>query len=218
VNMVEKDEARELIAMVSNIQIGMIIELNMATNVVKTSDWWLDSSATVHVCNNKSWFKTYEELKKHEEVLMDNYNSAKVLGKGTIELNFTSGQKLSLVNVFHVHEIKKNLVSASLLSKKGLKIVLEFDKVIVTKSGVFVGICYSCDDMFKLSINEINVISAYMVGYISLLWHARLGHLNYRYLKYICKHGHISYQHNNNNNNKYEVRIQAKMTRSLFLK
>jgi hypothetical protein len=38
VNMVEKDEVRELVAMISNIQIGMITELNMATNVVKTSD------------------------------------------------------------------------------------------------------------------------------------------------------------------------------------
>jgi len=62
------DEVKELVVMVSNIQIGMITELNMATNVVKTSDWWLDSSATVHVCNNKAWFKTYEELKKPEEV------------------------------------------------------------------------------------------------------------------------------------------------------
>ena len=62
--MVEKDEVRELVAMVSNIQIGMITKLNIASNVVKTSDWWLDSGATVHVCNNKAWFKTYEELKK----------------------------------------------------------------------------------------------------------------------------------------------------------
>jgi len=53
-NMIEKDEVRELVAMVSNIQIGMITKLNMATNVVKTSDWWLDSGATVHVCNNKA--------------------------------------------------------------------------------------------------------------------------------------------------------------------
>jgi ethanolamine utilization protein EutP (predicted NTPase) len=52
--MIEKDEVRELVAMVSNIQIGMITKLNMATNVVKTSDWWLDSGATVHVCNNKA--------------------------------------------------------------------------------------------------------------------------------------------------------------------
>jgi hypothetical protein len=35
--MVENDEVRELIVMVSNIQIGMITKLNMATNVANTS-------------------------------------------------------------------------------------------------------------------------------------------------------------------------------------
>jgi len=80
--------------MVSNIQIRMIIELNMTTNVVKTSDWWLYSGAIVHVCNNKAWFKTYEELKKPEEVLMGNHNFPKVLRKGTIELYYTSGKKI----------------------------------------------------------------------------------------------------------------------------
>ena len=91
--MVEKDKVEELVVMVSNIQIGMIIELNMTTNVVKTSDWWLYSGAIIHVCNNKAWFKTNEELKKPEEVLMGNYNFPKVLRKGIIELYFTSRKK-----------------------------------------------------------------------------------------------------------------------------
>jgi hypothetical protein len=60
-------------------------------------------------------------------------------------------------------KLEKNLASTNLLSKKGFKIVLEYDKVIVTKSGVFVGKSYSCDDMFKLNINEINCVSDYMV-------------------------------------------------------
>ena len=79
---------------------------------------------------------------------------------------------------------------------------------------MFVEKGYSCYDMFKFSINEINVIFAYMVESTSLLWHARLRHLNYRYLKYMCKHGYISYQHDNNN--KCEVCIQAKMTKKFF--
>ena len=131
----------------------MITKLNMVTSAMKTSNWWLDSGATIHTCKNKAWFKTYEELKKPKEVLMVNHNSAKVLGKKTIELYFTSGQKLSLLNAFHVPKIRKNLVSASLLSNKEFKIVLESDKVIVTKSEMFVGKGYSCDDMFKFSIN-----------------------------------------------------------------
>jgi hypothetical protein len=99
---------------------------------------------------------------------MGNHNSAKVLGKRTIEFYFTFRKKISLVNMFHVSEIrKKNLVFVGLISKKWFKIVLEFDKVIVTKSWMFVRKCYSCDDMFKFSIDEINVISAYMVESIS---------------------------------------------------
>jgi hypothetical protein len=169
VNMVEKDKVKELVVMVSNIQIGMITKLNMTTNVVKISDWWLYSSAIVYICNNKAWFKTYEELKKAEEVLMGNHNFSKVLRKETIELYFTSEKKLSLINVFHVPEISKNLVPASLLSKKGFKIVLVSDKVIVTKSEMFMRNDYSCNDMFKFSINEINVISAYIVKFTSFL-------------------------------------------------
>ena len=46
------------------IAIGMIIELNMTTSLVKTSDWWMNSREIVHVYNNKSWLKTYKELKK----------------------------------------------------------------------------------------------------------------------------------------------------------
>ena len=52
---------------------------------------------------------------------MDDHNYAKVLGKGTIELYFTFRHKLSLVNVFFIPKIRKNLVSANLLSKKETK-------------------------------------------------------------------------------------------------
>jgi hypothetical protein len=82
---------------------------------------------------------------------MGNHNSAKVLGKWTIELYFISRKNLSLVNVFHVLKIrkkKKNLVSTSLLNKKGFKIILESDKVIVTKSWMFMRKGYSCNGMF----------------------------------------------------------------------
>ena len=164
--MVEKEE-KELVAMVT--------ELNMAT-ASTISDWFLDSSATVHVCNDKALFSSYNELETPEEVLMENHDSSKVLGKGTVMMKFTSGQKLTLINVFHVPEIKRNLVSANLMCKRGFKIILESDKVVISKNGVFVGKGYSFDAMFKLNINEIKECSVYIVE-SSDLWHARLGHL-----------------------------------------
>uniref|UniRef100_A0A2N9HBR3 CCHC-type domain-containing protein n=1 Tax=Fagus sylvatica TaxID=28930 RepID=A0A2N9HBR3_FAGSY len=155
-------------------------EANVVDEIVAM---WYDSGATIHVCNNKMLFKEYVEAGNGLEVLMGNHNIAKVLGTGTVELILSSGKKLKLTNVYHVLDIKKNLVSASLLSKNGVKDVLESDKLILSKFGVFVGKGYSCNGMYKLSliINKNDVGCAYIVD-SSLLWHARLGHLNFKVL------------------------------------
>ncbi|KAJ4955578.1 hypothetical protein NE237_012361 [Protea cynaroides] len=119
-NLVEQENA--LVAMISDLYIGMITELNMAA-VTKTFDWGYDSSATVHVCNDKSQFKTFEKVIEGYEVMMGNNDTTKVLGKDTVEISFTFKKKLVLVNVLFVPEIRKNLVSTNLLCKKGIKVV-----------------------------------------------------------------------------------------------
>ena len=83
---------------------------------------------------------------------MGNHDKVKVLGKGTIEVEMSSDKMMILTNVFHVLEIKKNLVSTNLLCKSGLKAVLESDKLILSNNGIFVGKGYVTDDMYKLSI------------------------------------------------------------------
>uniref|UniRef100_A0A2N9F059 CCHC-type domain-containing protein n=1 Tax=Fagus sylvatica TaxID=28930 RepID=A0A2N9F059_FAGSY len=187
-NTSEANVVDEIVAMVSEMQIGMITEVHMANAAENSSEWWYDSGATIHVCNNKMLFKEYVEVGNGLEVLMGNHNTAKVLGTGTVELILSSGKKLKLTNVYHVPDIKKNLVSASLLSKNGVKAVLESDKLILSKFGVFVGKGYSCNGMYKLSliINKNDVGCAYIVD-SSLLWHARLGHLNFKYMKVLSK-------------------------------
>uniref|UniRef100_A0A2N9EZP4 CCHC-type domain-containing protein n=1 Tax=Fagus sylvatica TaxID=28930 RepID=A0A2N9EZP4_FAGSY len=136
-NTSEANVVDEIVAMVSEMQIGMITEVHMANAAENSSEWWYDSGATIHVCNNKMLFKEYVEAGNGLEVLMGNHNTAKVLGTGTVELILSSGKKLKLTNVYHVPDIKKNLVSASLLSKNGVKAVLESDKLILSKFAYF---------------------------------------------------------------------------------
>ncbi|XP_072066951.1 uncharacterized protein [Arachis hypogaea] len=147
----EKDLIAMVVKKVQNMHIGMVTEVNIATQG-KSLEWWLDSGATVHVCNDRNQFKTYEEV-NNREVLMGNDNSAKVCGQGSVELNFTSEKKLSLINVLHVPDLRKNLVSVSLLCKKGFKVVMESDKVILLKHDVFIGKGYCTEEgdpqMFK---------------------------------------------------------------------
>ena len=78
---------------------------------------------------------------------MGNHDKAKVLGKGTVEVKMSSGKVMILTNVFHVPKIKKNLASANLLCKSGVKAVLESDKLILSKNGIFVGKGYATDGM-----------------------------------------------------------------------
>ena len=93
--------------------------------------------------------------------------------------------------MLHVPEIRKNLIARSLMLKNGLKLVFESDKFVITKAGMYVGGGYMTDGMFKLntmtivpknSMNEKGESSVYIVD-ASILWHGRLGHVNYSSLK-----------------------------------
>ena len=65
----------------------------------------------------------------------------------------TSGKELTRNNV--LPEIRKNLVSGSLLSKHDFRIVFESDKVVLTKAGMYVGKGYMSDGLFKLNVMTI---------------------------------------------------------------
>ena len=98
---------------------------------------------------------------------MENSSSTKVVIKGTVELKFTFGKIVTLMDVLHIPNIRKNLVSGMLLSKHGFKIVFEADKFILSKNGMFVGKGYVENGMFKLNIENEN-ISAYLVESLDL--------------------------------------------------
>ena len=87
-----------------------------------------------------------------EEIFMGNSSTSKVIRKGNVILKMTSGKKLTLNDVLHVPDIRKNLVSCSLLSKNGFKLGFESDKFVLTKNGVYVGKGYMSNGLFKINI------------------------------------------------------------------
>ena len=96
---------------------------------------------------------------------------------GEIDLKFTSGHVVTFTNVLYVPEVRKNLVSCSLLNKFGFKLDFEADKFVLSKGGMFVGKGYQHNGMFKLNVLAINNDNApftYLVGCSSILWHQRL--------------------------------------------
>nr|GEW79635.1 zinc finger, CCHC-type [Tanacetum cinerariifolium] len=74
--------------------------------------WWVDSEATIYVCKDRCWFKTYESLNDGSILHIENESTALVHGRGCVDLRFSSGKIVSLFNVLHVPNIRKNLKEA----------------------------------------------------------------------------------------------------------
>nr|GEV95900.1 retrotransposon protein, putative, Ty1-copia subclass [Tanacetum cinerariifolium] len=132
---------------------NFVAMISEAFSLEEEKSWWVDSGATRHVCNDQTMFKTYEP--SDSMLYMGNHSTAQVKGNGKIDLMFTSGNTLTLKNVLHVPDVRKNLVSGSLLNKFGFKLVFEYDKFILSKGGKFVGKGYHTDEMFKLNIKDV---------------------------------------------------------------
>ncbi|GKC50193.1 hypothetical protein Tco_1072938 [Tanacetum coccineum] len=141
----------EFVAMVYDLT-TMISEMNLVG--FNTSDWWVDTGVTHHVCSNKSLFSSFKEVTNGEQLFMGNSATSEVKGEGDVMLKMTSGKELKLKNVLFVLEIRRNLVSGWLLNKFSFKLVFESDKFVLSKSGIFVGKGYALDGMFKLNVGN----------------------------------------------------------------
>ncbi|KAK1696649.1 hypothetical protein QYE76_013346, partial [Lolium multiflorum] len=120
---------------------------------------------------------------RDSSVLMGNGSHASVRGVGTVDLKFTSGKIVQLRNVQHVPTMNKNLVSGSLLCRDGFKVVLESNKVVVSKFGQFIGKGYECGGLFRFSLSDFSNKSVnHICGNISddtSVWHSHLCHINF---------------------------------------
>ena len=83
---------------------------------------------------------------------MGNSVTFEIQGQGKEILKMTSGKNLTLNNVLYAPEIRKNLVYGSLFNKHGFKMVFEADKVVMSKSRMFVGKGYVSNGLFKLNL------------------------------------------------------------------
>jgi hypothetical protein len=131
-----------------------------------------------------------------ENLYMRNSSTSKVLDVGKVILKMTSKKLLTFNNILHVADIRKKLVFGSLQSKNGFKMVFKSIKFIISKSGMFVGKKYLCDDLFK--INKLTIItndennnkifsSSYLFESYDV-WHSRLNHLNYNFMQRLTNH------------------------------
>jgi len=93
----------------------------------------LDSGVSYHIIPLREWFSTYDQL-DGGNIVMANSSSYKVVGIDSIKFKTHDGKFYTLNEVRHVPHMKKNLISLSLLDKKGFSFKGEGEVIHVCKS------------------------------------------------------------------------------------
>ncbi|CAA7034057.1 unnamed protein product [Microthlaspi erraticum] len=171
--------------------VAVVTEANMVEE--NPMLWWYDTGATTHICIDRQMFSTYQKSKEDARLLMGNVSHSKIEGTGKVVLKMTSGRELTLNNVKHVPDMRKNLISGTLMSKHGFAINFESDQLILRKNGVFIGKGFVKDGLIKMCVSPVqrnivvpvsnDLINKKPVAYLvesSNIWHERLGHVNYK--------------------------------------
>ncbi|XP_073137911.1 uncharacterized protein [Henckelia pumila] len=110
-------------------QFGKVVfEANMVDHL---REWWIETEAIRHVCADKELFSKY--------LYMGNNATSNVFVLGKVVLKMTSRNELTLIDVLHVSDIRKNLVSGYKLIKSGFRIVFEAGKIVIMKHRQFLG-------------------------------------------------------------------------------
>lgn len=86
---------------------------------------------------------------------MANDAHSKIEGHDKVVLKLTFGHTVTLTNVKHVPNMRKNLIFGTLMSKHGFTTSFKSEKLILRKNSVFLCKEYAKRELVKVSMNTI---------------------------------------------------------------
>uniref|UniRef100_A0A2N9EMD7 Retrovirus-related Pol polyprotein from transposon TNT 1-94-like beta-barrel domain-containing protein n=1 Tax=Fagus sylvatica TaxID=28930 RepID=A0A2N9EMD7_FAGSY len=150
-------------------------------------DWIVDSRCSNHMTGDKEKLQNMSKYKGKRVVVTANNTKLPIahIGETLISPRFNAEQ-VPLEQVYHVHEVKKNLLSVAQLVDLGNWVLFGLKYVKVYKEIVVIGTPMMEGQQME-SIYVMSAESAYVdktrKNETVDLWHARLGHVSYHKLK-----------------------------------
>ncbi|KAK0606530.1 hypothetical protein LWI29_000218 [Acer saccharum] len=134
-----------------NQQKEVVLTVSEALIVESENHWWMDSGATRHVCKDKNSFFVFKDKALGEHRLyMGNNTYVDVLGEGDCKI-ISKTSTIILKNVLYAPSIRRNLVSVSVLEKKGFEIRFKSGLVTIGKNDIVLLKGNRIDDMYSVA-------------------------------------------------------------------
>ena len=154
-------------------------------------NWCLDSGCSSHMCRDEVKFLSKEKCDTGSLNLASNA-TAKVEGKGTVEIKVSCNSELSIVkleNTLHVPDLRSDLMSVSKITDKGFEVLFRQQNAVVRIPGGEVKmVAYRIGNLYYVCENADTpgaICEKYYTDSLEL-WHKRLGHLNEKDIKKIA--------------------------------
>ena len=196
---------------------------NQPKTIKPVDDWYIDSGASSHMCNNLKFFTKIQMGTNHPVELPDGRDIfASGIGKGIIPCINEKGEIQEIVtkNVLYVPELDTNLLSVRKLTSLGFKVNFSgTDCTICEETTIIATGSTDHSNLYRLNTKEklYKVMCNNMSNCIHK-WHRRFGHRNVDAVKKLINHNMVEGMKMNSCKTKSicECCIQGKMTRLPF--
>lgn len=183
---VEKTEERSMLLKEDS------IVPNLRTKVEEQKEsqvWYLDNGASNHMTGQRGKFKELDEGITGRVKFGDG-STVNIEGKGTVAFQCKNGEERLLKEVYFIPNLCNNIISLGQLSEAGNKVVLEGDFLWVYENGgrLLMKVKRTENRLYKISLEESKPSCLLTkLEENTWLWHARLGHVNFRALELMSR-------------------------------
>ena len=152
--------------------------------------WYLDNGASNHMTGDPAKFK---ELNRNitGKVRFGDGSAVEIMGKGSVLFQCKDKSQWLLHEVYYIPRLKSNLVSLGQLIEVGHSVSLDDDflEVVDKVSGkLVIRVERLVNRLYKIELKLADPVCLMgSIGEPAWLWHARLGHVNFKALKMLVE-------------------------------
>lgn len=170
---------------IDNKYVNMHTDINYNENPMM-KNWYLDSGCNAHMTARQDWLENFN-AENNKSINVANGNVMQGKGTASVFIPIKNDKKINLETVIYAPELSANLLSVSQIVKRNKTVLFDINgckilnkSINVPKSSVIVT-AKEENGLYRLDTEEVFVCKTNLD--ITNLWHRRLGHLNYVYMK-----------------------------------